>query len=388
MRITEIEIHDFNYCIENAASGGEHLHYDPMESVSMPGFILTIRSSTGLEGHYRAFLFTPPMRAQIEMMAAGYLIGRNPLERESIWQDLWKAFRHTDHLGLGPIDVALWDLAGKHYDESVSGLLGGWRDEVPAYASTFFGDSHPDGLNGPAAYAEFAEECQYQGYHGFKIHGFGDPDRDIAVCEATANAVGDHLDLMLDPSSEYETYADALKVGRVLDELDFFWYEDPHADTGQSIAMGSKLTAELDTPILGVEHVRTGPFGRADHIAHDALDLVRADAHLDGGITGVMKIASLVEAFGLDVELHVGGPAHLHCMSAIRNTNYFEHGLLHPNTEWMSAQGFEDPVEVVTDGMIDVPDGPGLGVQIDWELVDHRLTDHTMIDQSAASGLA
>jgi L-alanine-DL-glutamate epimerase-like enolase superfamily enzyme len=389
MEIAAVEIHEFTYRIEDASSGGEHLHYEPGSSVEMPGFVLTIRTDTGLEGHYRAFLFTPPMRAQIEMMAQGYLVGRDPLEREGIWQDLWKAFRHTDHLGLGPVDIALWDLAGKHHDASVSTLLGGYRDRVPAYASTFFGDDHPDGLSSPEAYAEFARECLDAGYGAFKLHPFGDPDRDIACCRAVAEAVGDEMDLMLDPSSEYDTYAEAVKVGRALDDLDFLWYEDPMADTGQSMSMHRKLSEELDTHVLNLEHVRTGPFGRADHLAEGAVDMVRADAHLDGGITSVMKIANLVEAFGLDVELHLGGPAHLHCLSAIRNTNYFERGLLHPEIEWMTAQGFEEPVDVVDDdGMVAIPQGPGLGVDIDWDLVEERQTDHTVIDEQGASGLA
>lgn len=389
MKISEVEIHDFTYRMEDTSSSGEHLHYEPGESVSMPGFVVTIRTDTGHEGHYRAFLFTPPMRSQVEMMAQGYLIGRDPLQREGIWQDLWKAFRHTDHLGLGPIDIALWDLAGNYHGESVSTLLGGYREEVPAYASTAFSDSHPEGLSSPERYADFAEQCLEEGYTGFKMHPFCDPKRDIELCRAVADRVGDEMDLMLDPASEYDTYAETLEVGRVLDELGFFWYEDPMADTGQSIAMASKLSDDLDTPILNTEHVRTGPFGRADHLAQGSLDFVRADAHLDGGITGVMKIAHLVESFGLDVELHVGGPSHLHCMSAIRNTSYFEHGLLHPETEWMNAQGFTDPVEEIDgDGMVAVPDGPGLGVEIDWDLVEARLTDHTIIDEPSTSGLA
>jgi len=389
MKIKEVEIHDFAYRIEDVSSGGEHLHYEPGESVEMPGFILTIRSDEGFEGHYRAFLFTPPMRSQVEMMARGYLIGRDPLEREGLWQTLWKGFRHTDHLGLGPIDIALWDLAGEYLDESVSTLLGGYRDCVPAYASTFFADDHEGGLNSPEAYVDFAHECRKRGYQGFKIHPFCDPTLDIELCRAVSEAVGEEMVLMLDPASEYDTYAQALRVGKALDECGFFWYEDPMADTGQSIQKLSTLSNALETPILSAEHVRGGPFSRADHISYAGVELVRADAHLDGGITGVMKIAHVAEAFGRDVELHVGGPSHLHCMSAIRNTNYFEHGLLHPRTHWMSAQGFIKPVEVIDeDGTIPIPDGPGLGVEIDWEFVEDRQTSHTLIDEPGTSGLA
>ena len=389
MEIQEVEIHEFEYRLPDVGTHGGHQVYEPGSTFEPPGFVLTVRTRDGLEGHYRGFMYTAPMITQIEMCAPEFLLGRDPLEREAIWQDVWRAFRVTDHLGLGPIDVALWDLAGKHYGEPVSTLLGGYRERVPAYASTYSGDSTEDGLSSPEAYADFAEECAAAGYPAFKIHGFGEPKRDIEICRAVDEAVGDRMDLMLDPASEYDTYAETLRVGRVLDELGYFWYEDPMADTGQSVRMARRLARDLDTPVLGMEHVRTGPFGAADHMAADALDLVRGDVHLDGGITGVTKIANVAEAFGVDVELHVGGPAHLHCMSAVRNTNYFEDGLLHPRIEWMSDQGFRGEVETLADdGTIAVPDGPGLGVEIDWEFVEERGTDFTLIDETGASGLS
>jgi L-alanine-DL-glutamate epimerase-like enolase superfamily enzyme len=327
------------------------------------------------------------MVTQIKMAAPEFLIGRDPLEREAIWQDLWHAFRHTDHLGVGPIDIALWDLAGKYYDESISKLLGGSGDQVSAYASTYHPDYSDDGLNSPAAFAEFARQCRKDGYKAFKIHPYGDPQQDIEICRAVAEEVGDEMDLMLDPASEYQTYAETVEVGHVLDDLDFFWYEDPMADTGQSVHMGRQLKNKLRTPLLGVEHSRTGPFGRVNHLEGEALELVRGDAHMDGGITGVMKIANIAEAFGSDTELHVGGPAHLHCMSAIRNTNYFEHGLKHPKVGWMADQGFQGQVEQVENGNITVPNGPGLGVDIDWAFVSNRTQTQTLIDEQGSSGV-
>lgn len=377
MQINEIVVREFEYELENIGKSEGDWVYEPGAVQHQPGFVLTIRTEDGLEGHCRGHMFTPPMVAQIRMVAEEHLIGRDPLEREAIWQDLWRALRHTDHLGLGPIDIALWDLAGKHYGESVSGLLGGFRDSVDAYASTLFVDEEDDGLNGPSAFAEYARQCSDRGYGGFKFHGHpeGLPETDVAICEALDAAIGDEMDLMLDASSLYETYSDTLTVGRALDRLDFYWYEDPLIESGQSIQMASQLTDELDTKILGLEHVRTGPFGSVDHLAESAAELVRASAHLDGGITGLMKTAHAVEAFGLDVELLLGGPAHLHCMSAIRNTNYFEHGLLHPEATWLNDQGFAEPIEEVnSDGTIDIPEGPGLGVEIDWDFVQqHQL---------------
>jgi L-alanine-DL-glutamate epimerase-like enolase superfamily enzyme len=388
MRISEVEIHEFDYELEDVGTWNNRQAYVPGNTLEPPGFVLTIRTADGAEGQYRGFYFVPAMLAQIRM-AAGVLIGRDPLEREELWQDLWKRFRHLDHAGVGPIDVALWDLAGREFGAPISALLGGTPDPVPAYASTFMADQAEDGLDSAEAYADFAEQCLEDGYPGFKIHGFGDPQQDIDICRAVHERVGGEMDLMLDPASEYDTYAETLRVGRVMDELDYYWYEDPMADGGESLEMNRNLARDLDTPILGVEHVRGGPYGRVDHLSHDALDMVRAETHLDCGITGVMKIAHIVEGFGRDVELHVGGPSHLHCMSAIRNTNYYEHALLHPQgIDWMVDQGFvESPEQVDSDGHVAIPDGPGLGVEIDWDFVERRGTGHELYDSEASSGL-
>lgn len=383
MRINAVEITEFTYEVEDVGIHNGSWVYDPGEIQEMPGFVLTVRTADGAEGHYRGYMFAPVATAQIEAITEEHLLGRDPFEREGIWQDLWRALRHTDHIGVGAVDIALWDLAGRHHGESIATLLGGYRDRVPAYASTPFVDDAPGGLNGPAAFAEYAEQCRNEGYDGFKFHAHpeGRPEVDIEICRALAEAVGDEMDLMIDVGSLYRTYTDALRVGRELDDLDFFWYEDPLLDTGQSLRMARRLVRELDTPVLGLEHVRTGPFGSVDHLADEGLDLVRISAALDGGITGVMKTAHAAEAFGLDVEPLLGDPTQLHVMSAVRNTNYFEHGLLHPQVTWMNHQGFVDPVEVLNpDGTIDIPDGPGMGVEIDWEFVDERATDRTLIE--------
>ncbi|WP_251330392.1 enolase C-terminal domain-like protein [Haloplanus pelagicus] len=382
MRISEIEIHEFDYEVPRTGTVDGNWVYDPDSTLEPPGFVLTIRTADGTEGRYRGFSFTPPMIAQIRMVAEEHVLGRDPLARREIWQDCWRALRHTDRFGVGPIDVALWDLAGRHYGESVSTLLGGGRDSLPTYASTMFVDDN-GGLDGPEAVADFAETCLDRGYGGFKFHGHPavDPDLDVAICEALAERVGDRLDLMLDASSLYRTYADALAVGRALDDLGFFWYEDPFHDGGVSERAVRKLVAELDTPMLGLEHVRTGPYGTAGSLATEATDLVRASAHLDGGITGALKIAETAESFGVDVELLLGGPAHAHLMSALRNSNYFEHGLLNPESNWILNQGFEgEPEAIDGDGRMPVPDDPGLGVDIDWAFVERRRTGHTRID--------
>ena len=155
-------------------------------------------------------------------------------------------------MGMGPINITLWDFAGKYYDAPIHELLGTYRTKIPAYASTYHGDD-AGGLDSPEAFAAFAEECRDMGYGGFKIHGWGggdelrNLDREIAAVHAVGAAVGDDIDLMHDPACELETFADALELGRALDEEKFFWYEDPFRDGGISQHAHRKLSPRNST---------------------------------------------------------------------------------------------------------------------------------------------
>lgn len=341
------------------------------------GHVLTIETSAGVTGEYLGG--SRVAYAQVGMVAP-YLIGRNALVRELIWNDLKRALRKNDRFGIGPIDIALWDIAGKAYDAPVYELLGGFRTSLPAYASTYHGDENGDekgGLASPEAFADFAVRCRELGYPAFKIHGWGNGpiEREVAAVLATRTAVGDGMDLMIDPACEYDTFADALKVGRACDEANYFWYEDPFKDGGVSSFAHRKLRQLIRTPLLLGEHVR-GLEPHVDQIVADGTDYVRADADYDGGITGVMKLAHAAEGFGLDCEVHAPGPAHRHCMAAMRNTNYYELGLVAPGLPARSehcqayADGYSDDLESVdSQGCVPVPQGPGLGVMLDWEWI-------------------
>lgn len=287
-------------------------------------------------------------------------------------------------MAMGPIDIVLWDIAGKHYSVPVHELLGTYRHHLPVYASTYPGD-FDGGLDSPEAYADFAEECSDLGYPAFKLHTWGgdrdrrDIDREIATVRAVGSRVGDEMELMLDPSCEYETFLDALVVGRACDEHDFLWYEDPYSDGGLSQHGHRKLADQLRTPILQTEHIR-GLEPHTDFVANNATDILRADPEYDAGITGAMKIAHVAEGFGIDVEYHAPGPAQRHCMAATRNSNYYELGLVHPDCENNKPQAiytsdYEDRLESVnSDGTVPVPTGPGLGVTYDWDYIEKNTT--------------
>jgi len=375
-RITRLEFVVYEYQIQDMGHdyNGFNLVYEKGSTLTTRPGILRIHTDAGLVGEYPGG--SPAAMASV----APYLIGRNPFERERIYNDLKRGLRHTDRTAIGMVDTALWDLAGRAHGVPVYQLLGGWKKALPAYASTYHGDEN-DGLGTPEQFADFAEQCGSLGYRAFKIHGWGNApiEREVANVHEMGQRVGDRLDLMIDPACEYETWADALRIGRACDEEGFFWLEDAYQDGGVSIFAHRKLREKITTPILQTEHV-FGLEHHVDFIVNGGTDFVRSGVYEDGGITGVMKVAHAAEGFGLDVELHGGGLAHRHCMASIRNTNYYELGLVHPLISKTKAPiyppAYLDELESIdAEGCVLVPEGPGLGVELDWDWITSHQVD-------------
>ena len=385
VKITRIVVTHFDYRIPGRGMAGRarlDMLYQPGSTVSSGGrgaagdHILTVETDAGVRAE---------LPGAVDAATAEYLLDRNALERDTIWHDLKRMLRGRGNAPPGAVDIALWDIAGKLYDAPIYELLGGWRTKLPVYASTFHGDEN-GGLTRPEDYAEFALYCKEElGYRAFKSHPWvdGPIEREVATVLAMRRAVGDDMDLMLDPAGAYTTFDDVLRVGRACDEARFFWLEDAFRGGGLSMFAHRKLKDFIKTPLLMGEHIR-GLEAKADMIHAGAADYVRASAGADGGITGVMKLAALAEACGLDVELHGGSLAHRHCMAAIRNTHYLESGGVHPKVRHTRApiypeQRWLHELESVDEnGCVDVPQGPGLGVPLDWSFINAHKTGETV----------
>jgi L-alanine-DL-glutamate epimerase-like enolase superfamily enzyme len=377
-RITGIEVHTYTYTLSELGRdyNGFNLVYVPGSTVSQTNHIIRILTDVGVTGEY-----VGGSAADYAVLPsfAHYLVGKHALERERIYSDVKRALRQVARIGLAPVDIALWDLAGKYYQTPIYRLLGGYKERLPCYASTYHGDTN-GGLDSPAAYADFALQCRELGYPAFKVHGWGQAPiaREIATIHAVRERVGDAMDLMLDPACEYITFGDALKAGRACDAAGYFWYEDPYRDGGISQFAHRKLRQLIKTPLLMTEHVRTLE-PHIDFALADATDFLRGDVGYDG-ITGVMKLAHAAEGLGLDIEFHGPGPAQRQCMAAVRNTNYYEMGLIHPQApashDVHLYQGeYRDTLDAIDqDGCVPVPQGAGLGVEIDWDWVERNRT--------------
>lgn len=373
-KITKIEVVVYEHEIQDMGTdyNGFNTVYEKGSVLKMHPSILRIHTDIGIIGESDG--------GRLSDSVVQYLLGKNPFHREKIYNDLKRGLRHTDRTAISSVDVALWDFAGKALNAPIYQLLGGYKETIPAYASTYHGDEN-GGLSTPEDFADFAEQCSELGYRAFKIHGWGNApiEREVANVLEVGKRVGDRMDLMLDPACELETWADALKVGKACDAANFFWLEDPYKDGGVSIFGHQKLREFIDTPLLQTEHV-FGLEHHVDFIANGGTDFVRTGTYEDGGITGAMKVAHAAEGFGLDVEFHGGGLAHRHCIAAVRNTNYYELGLLNPKIRQtkppIRPPEFTDELENIDkNGHVPVPQGPGLGVEMDWDYIEHHRVD-------------
>jgi len=261
--------------------------------------------------------------------------------------------------------------------------MGGARDRVKAYASTY------PNLGAPAVYAEHAVQCKRQGYLAYKIHPhyFWDPATrqptpgrpsnvaaDIETCRLVREAVGPDYVLMYDPWGTYHSLEEAIKVGRVLEELDFYWYEHPMPE--YRVESYVRLARELRIPILSPEIAAGGVFTRAEWILRGASDMSRIDVNR-GGITGARKTAIVCEAYGLRCEIHMAGFGNLQVLGATSEdtSEYYEKGLLAPDVDYDAPHPYLrhtcdalDP-----DGYITMPTAPGLGYELVWDYINDNL---------------
>jgi len=255
--------------------------------------VLRIITDEGIEG--TSFGFSGKESAPHLISLKPFLLGQDPLFREELWHKLWEQSRmlFIPPTVLSMIDVALWDIGGKVANLPIYQLLGAYREKVRAYAST------PQ-FSSVEEYVEHVLEYKARGFTACKLHVPCIPSKDLEICRAVRKAVGDDMLLMLDPVGAYDR-EQALMVGRELEKLDFYWYEEPISDF--DIDGLAQLCRDLDIPIASLEVIPGNLYTRAHYIASGAVDIVRSDVMYNGGITSLKKIASLAEAFGMKCEI-------------------------------------------------------------------------------------
>ena len=386
MRITDITIKSFRTYADRWDIG----HAQPIPHAELMQTVLTIETDESVKGHY----FGGGSHGDAEGLSIvdqslilgrirSLLVGQDPFDREMIWKWLWVANFPENVASV--IDNALWDLAGRAAGLPVYKLMGGARDKVKAYASTY------PNIGKPQVYADHALACKKEGYIAYKIHPhyFWNPDTgqptpgrpsniraDIETIHLVREAVGPDYVLMYDPWGTYMTLEEAIKVGRELEKLDYYWYEHPMPE--YRVESYVRLCRELTIPILSPEITAGGVFTRAEWIMRGAGDMSRIDV-VRGGVTGARKTAIVCEAYGLRCEMHMAGWGNLQvCGATPEDTSeYYEKGLLAPGVDYDAPHPYlRNTCDAIDpDGYVHLPPGPGMGYEIQWDYIDDNLVD-------------
>jgi len=387
LKITDVSVTAFRTYADRWDMG----HARPIPGAKIRQTVTTITTDEGISGHYLGGAFhgidteglTVTDAEMIQTRMRNLLVGQDPLDREMIWKWMWVANIQENVASV--IDNCLWDLGGKHAGVAVHKLMGGARDRIKAYASTY------PNIGQPKAYADHALACIKEGYQAYKIHPhyFWDPTTemptpgrpsnikaDLETIRLVREAVGPDYILMYDPWGTYMSFEEAVVVGRELERLNYYWYEHPMPE--YRVESYVRLCRELTIPILSPEIAAGSVFTRAEWMMRGASDMTRIDT-TRGGITGARKTCIVAEAYGQRCELHVGGWANLQVLGATHEdtSEWYEKGLLAPGVDYDAPHPYlaQSCDLLDKDGCVKIPDGPGLGYDIVWEYIKDNVID-------------
>ncbi|HEY2918806.1 MAG TPA: mandelate racemase/muconate lactonizing enzyme family protein [Candidatus Binatia bacterium] len=324
--------------------------------------ILRVETEDGVEGIGATFFggaLSATLKHAVDQLGE-LIIGEDPLRVEAITQKLRSAAASAGPggiltLAISGIDMALWDIKGKIFGQSLGTMLGGLRDRVPTYASGALVRAYP--LDHLVKAAPLLVE---RGFRQMKtqlaLPGDTTPEKEIERARLVREAVGSGIDLMCDINQRWSVHQ-AIDIGKRVEDVHFFWLEDVtvHDDyTGLG-----RVADALITPLAGGECLYgITPFRHM--IEAHSVDIIMIDLNRVGGISNWMKVAAMAEAFNLPVVSHLFPEIHVHLVSAIPN------GLTVEYMPW-SFRLFEE-VPVPVNGELAVPTKPGLGLEFSREI--------------------
>jgi len=318
----------------------------------------------------------------IDELLAPLIMGGDPMQRGGLWERMFHALYNANIFvglagsALSAIDIALWDLAGKATGLPAHALLGGKvRDRVAVYATGLYytEGEFPDRLLDEArSYVE-------QGFTGMKTKVGGlTVEEDVRRVRALREAIGPDVRLMVDANEAYNATT-AIRIGHKLAELDLMWFEEPV--NAQDVEAYLQVKDALPMAIAGGENLRTR-FEFKDYLARRAYDIAQPDIMHCGGITEMARICAMANAHGVQVNPHVWGSpimiaATLHltatlppCPTARDPQPYAQEPVMEfdRTPSAIRQQVCVEPFDQ-RDSYIRVPEGPGLGIEVDEYVV-------------------
>jgi L-alanine-DL-glutamate epimerase-like enolase superfamily enzyme len=334
--------------------------------------LVVVRTDEGVHGVGSSYHAHAPLavKAIIDEKLAPMALGEDALDIQGVWEKLYYG---SVYLGssavcaVSGIDIALWDILGKVSGQPIARLLGGGGvDKVVAYIGCMVLGHKPleDLLAEVKSYLD-------QGYKAIKVRGGAGVERDVEVVMAARKLAGPNIDIMIDMNAAY-SWAEAVRVARKLGEAGCFWMEDPfdftvanhHDDVG-------RLTRLALVPIASGGNVYSR-YDVRNLFERGGVDYITPDAVKCGGISEAVKVAHFASAFNTIVAPHtlngLGQVANVHFAAAIP-------AHVRGHVEWDPSPHnplrdalLTNPIKVV-DGFLKVPTGPGLGTDINWDVL-------------------
>lgn len=329
------------------------------EQIVTPIVFTTVETDTGVTGYGltrggQRF----GMKEFINREVAPFLRGKNPLETERVWNDLLKQFNARVQTGMwssavSTIDIALWDIKGKHYNEPVWRLLGGAQNPVQAYITFGLKQYKKEQL------VEVAKQLVTQGEKRLKMVVAVDPENpkiDAARVEAVRDGVGDDVELMVDANYLF-SFNRALELCKLIEPLGITWFEEPLYQNDALLL--ADLRRHTFIPIAAGQN-EGHRFRHRELIANHAVDIAQPNVCSVGGYTEAVKVAALAQAFNLPIANGGGWPHHnMHLQAAMANGWRVE---FHFEMWGIGDKVYKEPPAPVN-GWVTLPETPGLGLE-------------------------
>jgi len=374
MKITDVITHQLSVAVDEPFTSSRGWFYKTKGAL-----VVEVRTDEGITGWGDCYGPAAVCRSIVDTLLKPSVIGKDPFDVEVIWEALYNKVKDygvsgMTISGISGIDIALWDIVGKACRQPVHKLLGGaFRTRVEAYATGLY-FKNMERLNEEAV--EEALGYAGQGFRAIKMKiGLGSLKKDIERVAAVRQAIGPDLRLMVDANHCFNV-PQAIAIGRELESLGVHWFEEPVSP--EDLDGYAELRARLDIAIAGGENEFT-KFGFREILAKRAMDIIQPDVCAAGGLTECKKIAALAQAHAVQCVPHawgtaIGLAATIHFLASLPDTP----PCLVPMPPMLEYEQtfnpFRDELSLTRiahhKGWVDVPTGPGLGIEIDRKVLE------------------
>ena len=292
------------------------------------------------------------------------IVSESPFAVEQLWERMFQTTVLMGRRGavlraISALDIALWDIIAKAAGQPLYHLLGGYCDEVPAYASGGY-YREGKGLDGLAAEME---RYMDMGFTSVKMKiGRLDPRQDAERVRVARETVGPDVQLAVDANNAWSDAPTAIRAARMLEEYDIWWLEEPVFP--DNVPASAEVAAALDVPVATGE-IEATRWGFRELLERRAADILQPDATVAGGVTEWMKIAHMAAGWDIPIAPHWMANIHVHLLAAVPNGITVEFFVLEEDV-FNFERMVREPLQPV-DGVIQVPQRPGHGVELEDE---------------------